>query len=759
MPGNGIWEFLAVIDNSWAFKFLKLSPFRIGCLIILISGLLFYSFGDQKPAFLVALDNQIIDTMFRWRGSLPTTDSVVIVDIDEKSLKQEGQWPWPRTVVADLVKQIHHAGARAIGFDIVFAEKDRTSPKQYIEELETLLNDQQFLSRLEALKENDTHDHDFILGNIVAEAPVVLGYVFQLSNDGLKQEEAVPFPSCNIKIDPDHFNYDDLSLLPAYRAILNVDDIAQAESEGFFNVFPDATGTIRKVPLLMELNGIPYPSLALELLRIGLGVDEITIHGSQMVDNPKKGILGVSLGYRFVPTDDNGQVTVNYRGPHKTFPYVSAVDVLSGKQHEHLKNKYVLIGTSAAGLSDLRAIPFANSFPGVEVQASIIDNIIAGDPLTHDIYTEIGITYTLIIVGGLLISGLLAYTGPLVGGITGLMLIVAAVVGNYQFFFLRNELVGLIYPLFTVFGVFLIVTLFNYFVEDKKKRFIHKAFNRYVSPQVVGQLIKSPDRLSLAGEQKNLTVLFSDIRGFTGISEQMDSERLGLFMNKYLTAMSDIIMEYNGTVDKFIGDAIMAIWGAPLDQENHPLLSIQASLSMIERLKALQEDLDIKDIPAIDIGIGINTGIMSVGNFGSNRRFDYTVIGDNVNLASRLEGLNKIYGTNIIISEYTRDALDNQTACRYLDRVRVKGKEQPVKIYEPLPQNRIDISLKKEMEVFEYAIDDYLAQDFDKAHGAIEELNNCNPIKLYDLYLNRIHTYQEKRPPADWDGVAVWATK
>ena len=697
--------------------------------------------------------------MFRWRGSLPTTDSVVIIDIDEKSLQQVGQWPWSRTVVADLVKQAHLAGARAIGFDIVFAEKDRTSPKQYIEELKKRLNDQLFLSRLEALKEKDTLDHDIILGNIVAEAPVVLGYVFQLSNDGLKRDEAVPFPSCNIKIDPDHFRYEDLFLLPAYRAILNVEDIAQAESEGFFNVFPDPTGTIRKVPLLMELNGIPYPSLALELLRIGFGVEEITLHGSQLVDTPKKGLLGVSIGDRFVSTDDNGQLTVNYRGPHKTFPYVSAVDVLSGKQHEHLQNKYVLIGTSAAGLSDLRAIPFSNSFPGVEIQASIIDNIIAGDSLTHDIFTEIGVTYTLIIVGGLLLSGLLAYTGPLVGGIAGLLLIVAAIVGNYQFFFLRNELVGLIYPLFTVFGVFLIVTLFNYFVEDKKKRFIHRAFNHYVSPQVVGQLIKSPDRLSLAGEQKNLTVLFSDIRGFTGISEQMGSEKLGLFMNKYLTAMSDIIMEYNGTVDKFIGDAIMAIWGAPLDLEDHPLLSVQAALQMIERLKVLQEDLNMKGIPAFNIGIGINTGVMSVGNFGSDRRFDFTAIGDNVNLASRLEGLNKVYGTNIIISEYTRDALDNQTICRYLDRVRVRGKDQPVKIYEPLPQNGIDIPLKQEIEAFEHAIDDYLAQNFDKAYGAIEELNNCNPIKLYDLYLNRIDRYQEKRPPTDWDGVAAWATK
>ena len=732
---------------------LKPSPFKIGGLVVLISGLLFYSFGDNKPALLVSLDNQIIDAMFQWRGPRPTKDAVVIVDIDEKSLGRVGQWPWPRTVVADLVKKIDAGGAKAIGFDIVFAERDRSSPRQYIGELEKFLKNKSLLPELEQLRNNEALDHDIVLGNTVADAPVVLGYVFQPGDDGLKQEGLTPFPSLNIKLDPKHFRYEEIFIRPAYRAILNVEDIAQAETEGFFNVFPDSAGTVRKVPLFMKLDGIPYPSLALEVARIGLGIRDITIHCSQVVDTPHKVLLGITLADRFIPTDEAGQLTINYRGANKTFPYVSAIDILEGKNSHRFKDKFVLIGTSAAGLLDLRATPFSSTFPGVEIQANVIDNILANDPFTHDIFTEIGLTYTLIIIGGLLLSGLLAYTGPLVGAIIGPLFIGAAILGNYQFFFLRNELVGLAYPLITVMAVFLSVTLFNYFVEDRQKQFIHGAFSRYVSPQIVGQLIKTPHKLSLAGEQKHLTVLFSDIRGFTSISERMDSQMLGKFMNKYLTAMGDIIMDHDGTVDKFIGDAIMAIWGAPHDNRAHATHAVRTALKMMEKIKTAQEDWLGRGLPLIDIGVGINTGIMSVGNFGSNRRFDYTVLGDNVNLAARLESANKDYGTNVIISEYTKAEIGDHFFCRYLDKVAVKGKTEAVTVYEPLLEGTPDESLSREVADFENSVRDYLAQDFDKAYRDLLLLYQKNPLRLYSVYLHRIKNFLKSPPPPDWDGV------
>jgi adenylate cyclase len=737
-----------------ALKFFRPTPFKTGCLVVLVSCLLFKSFGHIKPAFLTASDNQVVSAMFRWRGHTAATGNIVIIDIDEKSLYRMGQWPWPRTVVADLIKKIHHADPKAIGIDIVFAEKDRTSPNQYVKLFEGFLKHRYPALDLTWLKQDNSLDNDLVLGNVVAEIPVVLGYVFQTENDGLKNDVNAPFPSCKIRLEPQGMEYNDLALFSGYRAVLNVDAIAQAETEGFFNVFPDPSGTVRKVPLLMKLDGMPYPSLALEVLRLGLGETEIVLHGSEKIDTPEKGLLGVSIGNRFIPTDDAGQLNVNYRGPGKTFPYLSAVDILDGKHAGALNKKYVLIGTSAAGLSDLRATPFSSTFPGVEVHATVIDNILSNDPFTYDIYTEIGITYTLIAVGGILLSALLAFTGPLAGSLGGILFIGGAVICNYQFFFLQNKLVGISYPMLTVTGVFIMVTIFNYFVEDRQKRFIHGAFSHYVSPQVVNQLVKSPDQLTLRGEERNLTVLFADIRNFTNISEKMDSQHLGLFMNRYLTAMGEIIMHHQGMVDKFIGDAIMAIWGAPLGQENHAENAVRASIEMVGKLAELQNAESWKALPTIRIGIGINTGMVSVGNFGSDKRFDYTVIGDAVNLASRIEGLNKIYGTGVIISEFTRKALGDRFAYRFLDMVRVKGKEKPVKIYEPLQEGSLHYSLKKEIETFDCAVQSYQTRKFDEAFQLMEGLYESHPSALHRLYMDRIQAYRKDPPPQDWNGVS-----
>jgi len=693
------------------------------------------------------------DFMFRWRGPVPTSNRVVIVDIDERSLRNIGQWPWPRNILAELTKKIHEKGAIAIGFDMVFAEQDRTSPKVVIDKLEHSLQLKFSEEDLNLLPNNETYNYDLALGIAVARAPTVLGYVFQMRNDGTKRQGEVPFPTCQIKISPDKTLFKDLAAIPAYRAIVNVAEVAQGETEGFFNVFTDPSGTVRNVPLIMLMDNIPYPSLALEMFRIGQNKRGLTIHASRQVKTPATGILGISVGGHFIPTDDKAQFNINFRGPARTFPYVSAVDILEGHHPTSMNNKYVLIGTSAAGLFDLKTTPFSASFPGAEVQASIIDNMIAGDPFTHDQFTEIGLTYTLIVLGGVLLSALLAYTGPLTGGLGGLLFILVTFVGNFHFFFTQNRLLGTVYPLFSFIVIFLIVTLFNYFFEGRERRFIQGAFGRYVSPQIVSQLLKSPERLSLKGEQKNLTVLFSDIRGFTSISEEMDSEALGLFMNEYLTSMSKVVMAYGGTVDKFIGDAVMAIWGAPHDDDAHAVHAVRAALVMMDTLKAAQQNWSARGLPVIDIGIGINTGTMSVGNFGSRDRFDYTVMGDNVNLASRLEGVNKDYGTNIIISEHTKNALKGRFYCRYIDKVRVKGKHDSVMIYEPLMEGKPDAVLRIEVESFEKAVKDYQARRFSEALEALEMLYQANPLRLYAVYVHRIKGFIKTPPPEHWDGV------
>ncbi|MEW6521685.1 MAG: adenylate/guanylate cyclase domain-containing protein [Thermodesulfobacteriota bacterium] len=736
---------------------LRPSPFKIGCLVVIAALGLFYLFGSRKPQLLTSFDNRLTDLMFTIRGKTPVSGEVVIVDIDDASLARIGQWPWPRKTMAELADRLRAAGARVIGFDMVFAEPDRTSPKNHLDGIIELLNAPVSDEERDALRANPALDHDVILGDTLAAMPSVLGYVFRTSPQaGLAAN--VPLPSCIIRLDPPSIPLSSINFIQASQAIVNLTEVSQAESEGFFNVFPDPAGTIRKVPLFMALNGVPYPSLALEAMRVGLREEEVTIHLSRQVATPKKGVLGVTVAGRFIPTDDQGQLTVNYRGPVKTFTYVPAAEVLAGRQLDLLRDKFVLIGTSAAGLLDLRATPFANIFPGAEIQATVIDNLLAADPLTYDLYTEIGMTYALVGVSGLLLSALLAYATPLAGALAGLLCLLATAGGAY-FFFLNNKIIGITYPLLTIITVFLVVTLSNYFFAGREKRFLRHAFGHYVSPDVVNEIIKNPANLSLSGQVRNLTVFFSDIRDFTSISEKMPPDRLGRFMNRYLTAMSAVLLEHGGTVDKYIGDAIMAIWGAPLAASDHAARAVRASLASIRRLATLQEELQQEQLATIEIGIGLNSGEMNVGNFGSSQRFDYTVLGDNVNLASRLEGLTKVYGCPILISEATREAAGPGFFCRFIDRVRVKGRKLPVNIYEPLCEGEPAEEVQREAASFEQAVSAYQQQDFVAARQMMSELSGQHDSKLYRLYLERIEVFLASPPPPDWDGVFVFTSK
>lgn len=736
------------------------SPFKVGCLVTLFSLLLFYSFGTEKPRLLEALDKRVVDSMFHWRGPEPTSGQVVIVDLDERSLREVGQWPWPRNVVAELLVNIGAGGAKAIGFDIVFAEPDRTSPGNFLVELarrhpEAFAEDE--LARL--LREGQL-DHDLVLGETLAGLPSVLGYVFQLMDDGLKEEFAAPFPAARINLAPRELQFADLALIPAYRPILNVGDISQAESEGFFNVFPDLDGTVRKVPLFMGLDSIPYPALALELARIGLGEESLVIHAEPRAYGGKHGLLGVSLGERFIPTDERGQISVNFRGSAYSFPYKSAVEVLAGGDPRFFEDKIVLIGTSAAGLLDLRATPFASVYPGVEVHANVIDNILAADPLRYDVYTDIAFTCLMIIIGGLLLSALLSYSGPLAGALGALLLAGGAVAGNYHFFFRQNEIVGLVYPLASLVLLFMVVTLFNYFYEGRKKRFISKAFSQYVPPELVEEMAGKPDELGLGGESREMTVLFSDVRGFTTISEGLEATELTHLMNEMLTPMTRVIHQHRGTIDKYMGDAIMAFWGAPLHDPDHARHALAAGLAMLAEIPRIREEFKARGWPPIKIGVGLNSGPMNVGNMGSEFRMAYTVLGDAVNLGSRLEGLTKQYGVDIMVSEYTK-GLAPEYAYRELDKVRVKGKDKPVAIFEPLGLTaELDPAVAERLERYHRALALYRQRDFAAADELLEVLQREEPRRmLYTLYRERIEQFRQTPPPPDWDGSFTHTSK
>nr|MDA3834598.1 adenylate/guanylate cyclase domain-containing protein [Spirochaetales bacterium] len=388
----------------------------------------------------------------------------------------------------------------------------------------------------------------------------------------------------------------------------------------------------------------------------------------------------------------------------------------------------------------------------------ILDNLIAGDPMIYDTYSEIFITYVILIIGGIGLSAILAYSTPMAGGLGGSLCILATCALGYNGLFLHNRIIGITYPLITISLIFLCVTLFNFLYEGRRKRQMTNAFKRYVSPKIVKQVTQNPEALTLSGENRYLTVFFSDIKNFTAISETLPPEQLSVLMNEYLTAMSDIILEREGTVDKFIGDAIMAIWGAPLDVENQEVQAVSAALESIEMLDQLRVAWLKQGLPEIAIRIGLNSGEMRVGNFGSQTRFDYTVIGDNVYLAARLEGLRKNYGTDILISQTTKQAVENHFFSQYIDTVRVKGKDIPVRIYTPMRFDKAE-QKKEEFGVFNRAIDFYLTRQFSRAYETLDKLNNEHQHKLYKTYMERCLFFQENPPDRAWNGVFTYTSK
>jgi adenylate cyclase len=805
-------------------KFLKFSPFKAGCAVAIAAALLYWALG-QFPALghiRRSIDHRCTDVMFRVRGARPTTGQVVIVDIDEKSLAEEelGQWPWSRDKFAKILRTIHAAGPKAIGLDMVFAEADRTSLKNYLGPLSARLG-----RAIPADPEKD--DNDKILGEAISDTGTVAGYFFVKEDDGRplseyvttarltpldedtmpsledlytprlallavteeeRQEEAeaerqaagtaetegeVKEPK---RKRPVQDRDEDTCLMEAHRAVLNtpaIDDCVM--SAGFFNAEPDDSGMVRKVPLLYSclLRGEPEKEggppvfnptvgagLSLAMLMVGEKAEKV-----QYLASYEQGLYALKIRGRESYVDGQANVYVNYRGkagpgPASTFPYISAVDVYRGKVPKAaLSGKYVLIGTSATGLKDLRATPFTNAGPGVEVHANIIDNFLACDALRYDRNLDIMVTLLLVLVGGVALSAMLAYAGPLWGGMAGIAFMMLSTVGNYRYFFLNGEIIGVTWPLLTVLAVFIGVTLANYFTEGRQKRFLHGAFSKMVAPQIVAELVKNPGKLSLTGEEKVMTVMFADIRNFTGISEKMAPQEICQLLNDFLTEMTEIIKSGRGSVDKYLGDEIMAFWGAPSDDPAHAEHSVRVALGMRAQVRVLAEAWSQKGLPLFDMGVGLNSGKVRVGNMGSRDQFNYTVIGDNVNLASRLQGLNKAYGTGIIISQATLDMLPEEFLVRPVDLVQVVGREQPVAIYEPLAVDRSDEKLVASAEGFARALRRYRQRRFAEAGEIIAELEAAESQKLYQVYLERIEELAEDPPGEDWDGVYVFRTK
>ncbi|MCG3654952.1 CHASE2 domain-containing protein [Aliarcobacter butzleri] len=691
------------------------------------------------PSLPDSLDNRLRDYLFTIRGELPHNQNVVIVDIDETSIKSLGQWPWSRDKLAKILENLTLANVGIVGLDIVFAEEDRTSPHKILQDLK--------------IYKKDVPNYDLEFANVVENSPVILGYQFDLVKKDNTNAKVPQIPAIFIEKDkPQDKSY----LIEAYNTILNIPQIQdKAYSSGFFNNIPDDTGIIRSVPLIISYDDTIYPSLALEVIRVINDTQKV------VVQYDENGISNIVLDDISIPTDRYGRMLINFRGPERSFKYISAIDIYNNSfDKSEIDGKIVLIGTSAAGLFDLRATPFDSIFPGVEVHANIIDNILMQDFIYKASWLD-GANILIIFVLSIIVVMLTTYTTFWANPIIFISFSISYLFLVYNLLFDYGIVLNILFPIATVLIASIMTTLFDYFYNIKKEEAIKAKFASKVSKNVMDDILKNIDKNEFSAKSKEVTIFFSDIRGFTNISEKLDAKELISFLNRYMQPMSEIIIKYQGTIDKFIGDAIMAYWNAPIDIKNHCDLALKASLEQLEVLEKLNVELQKENLPKIDIGIGLNTGTVIVGEMGSSLRSDYTVIGDTINLGSRVESLCKYYDSKLNISNFTKDKLQEKYIFRFLDLVKVKGKNEPVEIWQVLGSGEAKESLKEELDLYHKAIEFYKNSDFINALEIFESLeNNENKTNknIYKIYITRCKEFI-KTPPKNFDGVYEHTTK
>ncbi|MDN5125048.1 adenylate/guanylate cyclase domain-containing protein [Aliarcobacter butzleri] len=691
------------------------------------------------PSLPDSLDNRLRDYLFTIRGELPHNQNVVIVDIDETSIKSLGQWPWSRDKLAKMLENLTLANVGIVGLDIVFAEEDRTSPHKILQDLK--------------IYKKDVPNYDLEFANVVENSPVILGYQFDLVKKDNTNAKVPQIPAIFIEKDkPQDKSY----LIEAYNTILNIPQIQdKAYSSGFFNNIPDDTGIIRSVPLIISYDDTIYPSLALEVIRVINDTQKVVVQYNE------NGISNIVLDDISIPTDRYGRMLINFRGPERSFKYISAIDIYNNSfDKSEIDGKIVLIGTSAAGLFDLRATPFDSIFPGVEVHANIIDNILMQDFIYKASWLD-GANILIIFVLSIIVVMLTTYTTFWANPIIFISFSISYLFLVYNLLFDYGIVLNILFPIATVLIASIMTTLFDYFYNIKKEEAIKAKFASKVSKNVMDDILKNIDKNEFSAKSKEVTIFFSDIRGFTNISEKLDAKELISFLNRYMQPMSEIIIKYQGTIDKFIGDAIMAYWNAPIDIKNHCDLALKASLEQLEVLEKLNIELQKENLPKIDIGIGLNTGTVIVGEMGSSLRSDYTVIGDTINLGSRVESLCKYYDSKLNVSNFTKDKLQEKYIFRFLDLVKVKGKNEPVEIWQVLGKGEAKESLKEELNLYHKAIEFYKNSDFINALEIFESLeNNENKTNknIYKIYITRCKEFI-KTPPKNFDGVYEHTTK
>jgi len=723
--------------------------------------------GYYTLPLITNLEAIVYDTRLRLTMPRTVDPRIVILDIDEKSLAEkekggEGRWPWPRDRLALLLDKLFDRYEVAIvGFDVVFAERDESSGIRVLERLseKELRGVPQFQSVLARIKPQ--LEYDDIFARKMKGRRVVLGYTFSSEEPALVTQKGMLPPPI---LPPGEFAKHPIRTTSWTGYTANLEELQRnAASAGHFNPWTDDDGIVRRVPMLAEFNGAYYEPLALAMIRVLYESPPVKpVLPDEAYSSPNyAGLEWLEVGSLRIPLDDTASALVPYRGGKGMFNYFSLVDALNERiDPAELKGKIVLVGTTAPGLLDLRATPVGPVYPGVEIHANLIAGILDGNIKQRPPYV-LAAEFILLLMSGLVIAFVLPLLSPLVSTLTMLFLALGVLAMNVIVFHTGHLVLPLASGLVMILVLYVLNMAYGFFVEARGMRQITGLFGQYVPPELVEEMAKNPERFNMAPRAEQLSVLFSDVRGFTTISESLSPEDLAVYINEYLTTMSLVIRErHRGTLDKYIGDAIMAFWGAPVADPDHARNAVLAALDMQGEAKSLSEKFKAKGWPTFKIGIGVNSGVMRVGDMGSQIRRAYTVMGDAVNTGSRLEGITKQYGADIIVGEGTKNLISG-FVCREIDRVRVKGKDEPVAIYEPLGlEGQVDQAKLDEIKLWNQALRLYRAQEWDKAELQLLNLRNMSPNReLYDAYLERIATLRANPPGADWDGVWKFETK
>ena len=692
---------------------------------------------------------QLIDP--RHKAARPVT----IIDIDDKSLAKFGQWPWSRTRIADMIINLTNNGAVAIGFDVVFSEPDRLNPDLVASQMRYL--DDATRSRLRELPSNDQ-----ILSDAIKRSHVVLGETGLPAVES-EIDKTLPFTGVATvgEEGAERFLFEWPGLLRNVPVIEKV-----AAGRGLFSINTERDGFIRRVPLIMRAQGNIMPSLSLEVLRVVTGTPTL------LVRTDKTGIRAIRLKGVEIPTDKNGQLWVHYARYDPSI-YVSAADVLDNTvQPSKIAGKLVLIGTSAAGLNDLKTTPVSSTMPGVEIHAQVIESVLSGAVISQPNYA-LGVELLAALIIGILVIIFTPNLGPVRLVLAG-ALFAAILIGTSWFFYAQYRyLIDFTYPLLSTTAIYL-TFIFASFVREQRQRVqIRGMFAQYMSPELVEQLAQTPEKLKLGGEEREMTIMFSDVRGFTSISESFKHDPQGLItlMNRFLTPLTNVIRAHKGTIDKYMGDAIMAFWNAPLDDKAHEINACEAAVGMLERIDEVNKEREQEAIDGghtyfpLNVGIGLNTGIGVVGNMGSDRKFNYSVLGDSVNLASRLEGQTKEYGFPIIVGSRTALAAKDKFAILELDFIMVKGKTEPEVIYAIAGRDDVmqSAAFQRMRNITIEMLGCYRSQDWQGALDAIERGRRSEDAdtleKLFKLYEVRIKEFKLNPPPEGWNGAYALLTK